>query len=86
MQIDQMICGFSLFLCRRPETSFLWFSSPYKTLKFILWRRFKWVILGLIILFFILLFLGVFIYAFPVSCVYEYLWMCVCGVGIVYGW
>ncbi|GAA6104320.1 dysferlin isoform X1 [Tachysurus ichikawai] len=50
---------------QRPETSFLWFSSPYKTLRFILWRRFKWLILGLIILFFILLFLGVFLYSFP---------------------
>uniref|UniRef100_A0AAR2KR80 C2 domain-containing protein n=1 Tax=Pygocentrus nattereri TaxID=42514 RepID=A0AAR2KR80_PYGNA len=50
---------------QRPETSFLWFSSPYKTLKFIVWRRFKWLILGLILLFFILLFLGVFLYAFP---------------------
>ncbi|XP_076829501.1 dysferlin isoform X11 [Brachyhypopomus gauderio] len=50
---------------QRPETSFLWFSSPYKTLKFIVWRRFKWVILGLVLLFFILLFLGVFLYAFP---------------------
>lgn len=52
---------------RRPETSFLWFSSPYKTLKFILWRRFKWVIILFIILFFIVLFLGVFLYSFPVS-------------------
>ncbi|XP_072543799.1 dysferlin isoform X1 [Salminus brasiliensis] len=50
---------------QRPETSFLWFSSPYKTLKFIVWRRFKWLILGLILLFFILLFLGVFLYSFP---------------------
>uniref|UniRef100_A0A3Q1IKE3 C2 domain-containing protein n=1 Tax=Anabas testudineus TaxID=64144 RepID=A0A3Q1IKE3_ANATE len=50
---------------RRPETSFLWFSSPYKTLKFILWRRFKWVIILFIILFFIFLFLGVFLYSFP---------------------
>ncbi|KAI5609942.1 dysferlin isoform X9 [Silurus asotus] len=50
---------------QRPETSFLWFSSPYKTLRFIVWRRFKWLILLLIILFFILLFLGVFLYAFP---------------------
>lgn len=52
---------------RRPETSFLWFSSPYKTLKFILWRRFKWFIILFIILFFIVLFLGVFLYSFPVS-------------------
>ncbi|XP_054863905.1 dysferlin [Amphiprion ocellaris] len=50
---------------QRPETSFLWFSSPYKTLKFILWRRFKWFIILFIILFLILLFLGVFLYAFP---------------------
>lgn len=52
---------------RRPETSFLWFSSPYKTLRFILWRRFKWLIILFIILFFIVLFLGVFLYSFPVS-------------------
>uniref|UniRef100_A0A8C9X1M2 Dysferlin, limb girdle muscular dystrophy 2B (autosomal recessive) n=1 Tax=Sander lucioperca TaxID=283035 RepID=A0A8C9X1M2_SANLU len=50
---------------QRPETSFLWFSSPYKTLKFILWRRFKWFIILFIILFFIFLFLGVFLYSFP---------------------
>ncbi|XP_066574431.1 dysferlin isoform X3 [Amia ocellicauda] len=50
---------------KRPETSFLWFSSPFKTMKYILWRRFKWVILALLILFFLLLFLGVFLYAFP---------------------
>uniref|UniRef100_A0A8C8BMD5 Dysferlin n=1 Tax=Otus sunia TaxID=257818 RepID=A0A8C8BMD5_9STRI len=29
---------------KRPETSFLWFTSPYKTLKYILWRRYKWVV------------------------------------------
>ncbi|XP_073692733.1 dysferlin [Garra rufa] len=50
---------------QRPETSFLWFSSPYKTFKFIMWRRFKWLILGFFVLFFIILFLGVFLYAFP---------------------
>uniref|UniRef100_A0A673HJU8 Dysferlin n=1 Tax=Sinocyclocheilus rhinocerous TaxID=307959 RepID=A0A673HJU8_9TELE len=50
---------------QRPETSFLWFSSPFKTFKFIVWRRFKWLILGFYVLFFIILFLGVFLYAFP---------------------
>jgi len=57
----------SVSLSRRPETSFFWFSSPYKTFRFIVWRRFKWLILGFFILFFIILFLGVFLYAFPVS-------------------
>lgn len=52
---------------RRPETSFLWFTSPYKTLRFVLWRRFKWLILLFIVLFLVLLFLGVFLYSFPAS-------------------
>ncbi|EPY87379.1 dysferlin isoform 14 [Camelus ferus] len=50
---------------RRPDTSFLWFTSPYKTMKFILWRRFRWAIILFIILFVLLLFLGIFVYAFP---------------------
>ncbi|XP_029819587.1 dysferlin [Manacus vitellinus] len=50
---------------KRPETSFLWFTSPYKTLKYILWRRYKWMLVLLILLFILLLFLGIFIYSFP---------------------
>uniref|UniRef100_A0A8C2TRW6 Dysferlin n=1 Tax=Coturnix japonica TaxID=93934 RepID=A0A8C2TRW6_COTJA len=50
---------------KRPETSFLWFTSPYKTLKYILWRRHKWLLILAIVLFILLLFLGIFIYAFP---------------------
>uniref|UniRef100_A0A8C0GWK4 Dysferlin n=1 Tax=Chelonoidis abingdonii TaxID=106734 RepID=A0A8C0GWK4_CHEAB len=50
---------------KRPETSFLWFTSPYKTMKYILWRRFKWVFLIAIMVFILLLFIGIFIYAFP---------------------
>uniref|UniRef100_A0A8C3KLL1 Dysferlin n=1 Tax=Calidris pygmaea TaxID=425635 RepID=A0A8C3KLL1_9CHAR len=56
---------------KRPETSFLWFTSPYKTLKYILWRRYKWVVILAIVLFILLLFLGIFIYAFPVRWVQE---------------
>uniref|UniRef100_A0A8C5C2A9 C2 domain-containing protein n=1 Tax=Gadus morhua TaxID=8049 RepID=A0A8C5C2A9_GADMO len=52
---------------KRPDTSFLWFSSPYKTMRFILWTRFKWFILLFIILFLVFLFFGVFLYSFPVS-------------------
>ncbi|XP_031760541.1 myoferlin isoform X3 [Xenopus tropicalis] len=49
----------------RPDTSFLWFTNPCKTMKFIIWRRFKWVFIGLIILLLVLLFLGVFFYSLP---------------------
>ena len=51
----------------RPETSFLWFTSPFKTLRYIIWRNYKWYfIIGLLILLLILL-LFLFIYSFPVS-------------------
>ncbi|XP_021108713.1 myoferlin isoform X2 [Heterocephalus glaber] len=49
----------------RPETSFLWFTNPCKTMRFIVWRRFKWVIIGLLILLILLLFLAVLLYSLP---------------------
>ncbi|XP_036903268.1 myoferlin isoform X4 [Sturnira hondurensis] len=49
----------------RPETSFLWFTNPCKTMKFIVWRRFKWVIIGLLILLILLLFVAVLLYSLP---------------------
>ncbi|KAG8550730.1 hypothetical protein GDO81_022142 [Engystomops pustulosus] len=50
---------------KRPETSFFWFTSPYKTLKYILWRRYRCFILVLLIVVILLLFLGIFLYSFP---------------------
>ncbi|XP_063818137.1 myoferlin isoform X2 [Pseudophryne corroboree] len=49
----------------RPETSFLWFTNPCKTLKFIVWRRFKWIFIGIIVLLLVLLFLGILLYSLP---------------------
>ncbi|XP_031416619.1 myoferlin isoform X1 [Clupea harengus] len=54
-----------LDLPKRPETSFFWFTNPCKTLKFIVWRRFKWLFIGLILLFLVLLFLGILLYSLP---------------------
>ncbi|XP_077334191.1 dysferlin isoform X5 [Lithobates pipiens] len=50
---------------KRPETSFLWFTSPYKTLKYVLWRKYKCLLLVILIAVLVLLFLGVFLYSFP---------------------
>uniref|UniRef100_A0A8C2YGE5 Myoferlin n=1 Tax=Coturnix japonica TaxID=93934 RepID=A0A8C2YGE5_COTJA len=47
-----------LDLPNRPDTSFLWFTNPCKTMKFIVWRRFKWLFIGIIILLIILLFVA----------------------------
>lgn len=54
-----------LDLPNRPETSFLWFTNPCKTMKFIVWRRFKWVIIGLLFLLILLLFVAVLLYSLP---------------------
>ncbi|XP_028979153.2 myoferlin isoform X2 [Esox lucius] len=49
----------------RPDTSFFWFSSPCKTMKFIIWRRFKWIFIGVIVLLLVLLFIGILLYSLP---------------------
>ncbi|XP_057593481.1 myoferlin isoform X3 [Hippopotamus amphibius kiboko] len=49
----------------RPETSFLWFTNPCKTMRFIVWRRFKWVLIGLMFLLILLLFVAVLLYSLP---------------------
>ncbi|XP_031595497.1 myoferlin-like isoform X2 [Oreochromis aureus] len=49
----------------RPETSFFWFTNPCKTMKFIVWRRFKWVFIGLIILIILVLFIAILLYSLP---------------------
>ncbi|CAK6436265.1 unnamed protein product [Pipistrellus nathusii] len=54
-----------LDLPNRPDTSFLWFTNPCKTMKFIVWRRYKWVIIGLLILLILVLFAAVLLYSLP---------------------
>ncbi|KAG5855465.1 hypothetical protein ANANG_G00049330 [Anguilla anguilla] len=50
---------------KRPETSFFWFTNPCKTMKFIVWRRFKWLFIGLIILILVGLFIAILLYSLP---------------------
>uniref|UniRef100_A0A7M4DUI5 C2 domain-containing protein n=1 Tax=Crocodylus porosus TaxID=8502 RepID=A0A7M4DUI5_CROPO len=51
----------------RPETSFLWFTAPLKTLRHIVWRRNRWRVLGGLALLLLALLLTSFVYASPVS-------------------
>jgi dysferlin len=51
---------------KRPDASFLWFASPLRTFKFIVWRRYKctfFLTLLLILLVFLIL---IMIYTMPV--------------------
>uniref|UniRef100_A0A3B3BGD5 Myoferlin n=1 Tax=Oryzias melastigma TaxID=30732 RepID=A0A3B3BGD5_ORYME len=51
----------------RPDTSFFWFTNPCKTMKFIVWRRFRCLFIALIILTIVILFLAILLYSLPVS-------------------
>ncbi|XP_058507903.1 myoferlin [Solea solea] len=49
----------------RPDTSFFWFTNPCKTMKFIVWRRFRCIFIGGILLLLVILFLGILFYSLP---------------------
>jgi len=49
----------------RPETSFNWFTNPWKVFKILIWRRYKWhIIIGLILIL-ILIFVVLMFYSAP---------------------
>ena len=52
---------------RRPETSFLWFTSPWKTFKYIVWKNYKWYFIGGLLILLLIVFIVLFIYSVPVS-------------------
>lgn len=49
----------------RPDTSFLWFTSPWKTFKHVIWRNYRWTLLTFLVIFLLVLLVALFIYAFP---------------------
>lgn len=49
----------------RPATSFAWFSSPFKSLRYILWRRYKWKIIKFLAIFLLIASVVLFVYASP---------------------
>ncbi|XP_063692173.1 myoferlin-like isoform X7 [Bolinopsis microptera] len=49
----------------RPATSFLWFTSPWKSLRYIIWNSYKWYILIGFIILLVVAMVGLFIYSAP---------------------
>ncbi|KAK7899448.1 hypothetical protein WMY93_020301 [Mugilogobius chulae] len=49
----------------RPTTSFAWFLNPMKTFVFLIWKNYKWYIIGLLILVILVLFLVLIVYTLP---------------------
>ena len=59
----------------RPDSSFMWFLNPFKSLKYILWHNYKWMILKLLLLTLLIALLVLFFYAMPgytVKKVFQY--------------
>ncbi|KAM8837558.1 myoferlin-like [Spinachia spinachia] len=50
---------------KRPDTSFFWFTNPCKTMKFIVWKRFRCLFILLILLTIVVLFLAILLYSLP---------------------
>ncbi|XP_055863087.1 myoferlin-like isoform X4 [Biomphalaria glabrata] len=50
---------------KRPETSFLWFTSPWKTFKYVIWKNYGCLLITILVIFLLLLLVALFIYSFP---------------------
>ena len=50
---------------KRPETSFLWIASPWKSLKHVVWKKFRGFILKGILLAFVVVFILLLLYSLP---------------------
>ena len=65
---------FPSFCYSRPATSFRWFTSPLKTLRYIIWRNYKWIIIGVLITLLIVAAIVIFLYSMPVSMMFVNSW------------
>jgi hypothetical protein len=54
-------------VCRRPATSFLWFTSPLSTFKNIIWKKSKWYLVGVLLVICAFIFVLLFLWSLPVS-------------------
>uniref|UniRef100_A0A8C5MB94 Otoferlin n=1 Tax=Leptobrachium leishanense TaxID=445787 RepID=A0A8C5MB94_9ANUR len=49
----------------RPDTSFIWFLNPLKSIRYFIWHTYRWLILKILILILLLLMVGLFLYSLP---------------------
>uniref|UniRef100_A0A8C7J303 Otoferlin n=1 Tax=Oncorhynchus kisutch TaxID=8019 RepID=A0A8C7J303_ONCKI len=49
----------------RPDTTFLWFLSPLKAIRYLVCNRYKWLIIKMIVALLLLMMLGLFLYTLP---------------------
>ncbi|XP_029452108.1 otoferlin isoform X2 [Rhinatrema bivittatum] len=49
----------------RPDTSFIWFLNPLKSIRYFIWHTYRWLILKVLLLALLLLMVGLFLYSMP---------------------
>ncbi|XP_050031171.2 otoferlin [Dermacentor andersoni] len=49
----------------RPDSSFIWFLNPLKSIRYIVWHQYKWVIIKALIAILLILLLALFFYSVP---------------------
>ncbi|XP_064604472.1 otoferlin-like [Liolophura sinensis] len=49
----------------RPDTSFIWFLSPLKSLRYIFWHNYKWMLLKILLFALLVALIALFFYAMP---------------------
>lgn len=49
----------------RPDSSFIWFLNPLKSIRYIVWHQYKWVIIKTLIGIMLVLLLALFFYSLP---------------------
>ncbi|TDH00496.1 hypothetical protein EPR50_G00188930 [Perca flavescens] len=49
----------------RPDTTFLWFLSPLKAIRYLVCNRYKWLIIKIVLALLLLVMLGLFLYSMP---------------------
>ncbi|XP_008160565.2 otoferlin isoform X3 [Eptesicus fuscus] len=49
----------------RPDTAFVWFLNPLKSIKYLICTRYKWLIIKIVLALLALLMLGLFLYSLP---------------------
>lgn len=49
----------------RPDTAFVWFLNPLKSIKYLICTRYKWLIIKIVLALLGLLMLGLFLYSLP---------------------
>ncbi|XP_013925492.1 PREDICTED: otoferlin isoform X3 [Thamnophis sirtalis] len=49
----------------RPDTSFIWFLNPLKSIRYFIWHTYRWLLLKILLLVLLLLMIGLFLYSMP---------------------